>query len=464
VDKPIDKELRRLVEALLNSSNRVMLTGMKEVAKAIQLDIVFFFKKESTFLNGVAALDATDPDLANYCRKARIWADMLNTLRNEMEHNFWSVPKVQYRIERGSVEVLEPEVMGRPVSDLVKLITDRMLCFVEDNAILHETSSAERWHKSKEKIEREVWQKALQWMKDKGLVPVGYGKHTRHTAEQAGRSRMNLHKEISFETEVCEHLAAHGWLYAEGDAASYDRELALFPADVLAWVQQAQPKAWELLTRAHGAKTGVMLLARLREQLNARGTLDVLRHGVEMIGLKQNLVLAQFKPALAMNPDILARYAANKLRVVRQVRYSVHNENCLDLVLFLNGIPVATVELKTDFTQRVEDAVDQYRFDIEAERPIGRAGAGCEPIADPIQECPSSMADCPGPEGREGCRRGQRRDGQPHSVQAGYGFVPARLHLSVTDIRLPEHGNRGTVHLLPPLAAAAGLWPRARRD
>ena len=73
--------------------------------------------------------------------------------------------------------------------------------------------------------------------------------------------------------------------------------------------------------------------------------------------------LAQFKPALAMNPDILARYAANRLRVVRQVRYSLHNENCIDLVLFLNGLPVATVELKTDFTQSVDDAIDQYRFD-----------------------------------------------------------------------------------------------------
>jgi hypothetical protein len=132
VDEPIDKELRRLVEAFLNSSNRVMVTGMKEVAKALQLDIGFFFKKESTFNNGVTDLDATDPDLANYCRKARIWSDMLNTVRNEMEHNFWSVPRVQYRIERGSVEVLEPEVMGKSVSDFVKFITDRMLCFVED--------------------------------------------------------------------------------------------------------------------------------------------------------------------------------------------------------------------------------------------------------------------------------------------------------------------------------------------
>ena len=178
------------------------------------------------------------------------------------------------------------------------------------------------------------------------------------------RCRMSdLHREIRFEDEVCEYLAAHGWLYAEGDAAHYDRTLALFPADVLTWVQQAQPKAWEALTKNHGTQAGDVLLARLREQIDKRGTLDVLRHGIELLGLRQKLPLAQFKPALAMNPEILTRYAANRLRVVRQVRYSLHNENCIDLVLFLNGIPVATVELKTDFTQSVQDAVDQYRFD-----------------------------------------------------------------------------------------------------
>jgi len=110
MDEPIDKELRRLVESFLNSSNRIMLTGMKEVAKAIQLDIGFFFKKESTFLNGVAALDGSDPALAAYCRKARIWSDALNTVRNDMEHNFWSVPRVQYRIAQGRVAVLEPDM------------------------------------------------------------------------------------------------------------------------------------------------------------------------------------------------------------------------------------------------------------------------------------------------------------------------------------------------------------------
>ena len=183
---------------------------------------------------------------------------------------------------------------------------------------------------------------------------------------------MSLHKEVSFETEVCQHLKANGWFYAEADATKYDRTRALFSSDVLAWVQDAQPTAWEALSKNHGAKAGETLLARLREQLDKRGTLDVLRHGIELLGLKQPLKLAEFKPAFGLNPDILARYAANRLRVVRQVRYSLHNENSIDLVLFLNGLPVATAELKTDFTQGIDDAVDQYRFD-RLPRPKGQA-------------------------------------------------------------------------------------------
>jgi type I restriction enzyme R subunit len=183
---------------------------------------------------------------------------------------------------------------------------------------------------------------------------------------------MSLHKEISFENEICEHLGSHGWRHAEGDAAGYDRALALFPADVLAWVQATQPKAWETLAKNHGAKAADTLLARLRDQLDQRGTLDVLRHGIELLGLKMPLKLAEFKPALSINTDILARYAANRLRVVRQLRYSLHNENSIDLVLFLNGLPVATVELKTDFTQNIGNAIDQYRFDRQP-RPKGQA-------------------------------------------------------------------------------------------
>lgn len=153
----------------------------------------------------------------------------------------------------------------------------------------------------------------------------------------------------------------------------------MFPADILAWVQQTQPKAWEGLAKSYGTAAEAVLLDRIRKQLDDRGTLDVIRFGVELLGLRQPLSLAQFKPALAMNPDLQAKYEANRLRVVRQVRYSVHNENCLDLVLFLNGIPVATVELKTDFTQSVLDAVDQYRFDRHP-KPKGQGTA--EPLLD----------------------------------------------------------------------------------
>ena len=127
-----------------------------------------------------------------------------------------------------------------------------------------------------------------------------------------------------------------------------------------------------MLVRNHGTKAGDTLLTRLRGQLDQRGTLDVLRNGIELLGLKTPLKLAEFKPALAINADILARYAANRLRVVRQVRYSLQSENNIDLVLFLNGLPVATVELKTDFTQSVQDAIDQYRFDRHP-KPKGQA-------------------------------------------------------------------------------------------
>lgn len=171
---------------------------------------------------------------------------------------------------------------------------------------------------------------------------------------------MAAHKEIGFEDVICDHLAAHGWLYASGDAAGYDRARAMFPADLAAWFQDTQPKAWAGATAKHGEAA---ILDRLRKQLNERGTLEVLRRGIEVVGLRAPLALTQFRPAMGMNPDITARYQANRLRVIRQLRYSEVNGNCLDLVLFLNGIPVATVELKTNFTQSVQDAVDQYRFD-----------------------------------------------------------------------------------------------------
>ena len=114
---------------------------------------------------------------------------------------------------------------------------------------------------------------------------------------------MSLHKEIEFENDICAHLAAHGWLYqpaltsADGDFTTYDRARAIFPADVIAWVQDTQPKAWDALSKNHGAclpsgasngdrqaAAEAVLLDRIRKQLDDRGTLDVLRHGIELLG------------------------------------------------------------------------------------------------------------------------------------------------------------------------------------
>lgn len=192
---------------------------------------------------------------------------------------------------------------------------------------------------------------------------------------------MSIHKEVSFEVEICDHLAANGWLYDPNDVALYDRTRAVYAADLIQWIKTTQPKSWDALTKSHGANAETVVLDRLRKQIDDRGTLEVLRHGIEIIGLKAPLTLVQFKPALSMNAELQARYEANRLRVIRQVHYSLSNENSIDLVLFVNGLPVATCELKTDFTQSVQDAVDQYRFDRNP-RPKGQP-------AEPLLRFPS---------------------------------------------------------------------------
>jgi type I restriction enzyme R subunit len=172
-----------------------------------------------------------------------------------------------------------------------------------------------------------------------------------------------LHSEKALEDEICADLAAIGWRYDPTDNSRYDRALALFPDDLIAWVKETQPQSWVSIEKSHGANAGKVMLERLRKTLSDQGTLHVLRHGFEMLGLRKPVSVAQFKPALAMNPDLQAKYAANQLRVVRQLRYSLFNENCIDLTLFLNGLPMATTEIKTNYTQAVENAVYQYKKD-----------------------------------------------------------------------------------------------------
>jgi len=170
---------------------------------------------------------------------------------------------------------------------------------------------------------------------------------------------MSKHKESIFESEVVAHLTAHSWL--QGDPKLYDRELALYPEDVEGWLRDTQPEEWAKIEKAQGAATRAVVLKRLAESLDKEGALHVLRRGFKHINA--SFAMCAFKPGHSLNPATLARFAQVRCRVVRQVRYSLHKEDSIDLVLFVNGIPVATLELKTDFTQSIHDAIKQYRFD-----------------------------------------------------------------------------------------------------
>ena len=187
---------------------------------------------------------------------------------------------------------------------------------------------------------------------------------------------MSIHLEVKFEDEICDYLSRSGWIYEKDAANKYNKDLALFPSDLIEWLKESQIEAWQTLEKKHKSRTEDVLIQRTRAVLNTSGTLDVLRQGVDIFGLKEALKLAQFKPGPPDNKESLKRYKANRLRVIRQVKYSLHNENCIDLVLFLNGIPVATVELKTDNTQNIEKAIEQYKKD----RKPNSSGKKAEPL------------------------------------------------------------------------------------
>ena len=132
IEKPIDKELRKEVETFLNSAVRALKQGMQEVARVLQFDIGFLFKKQSAFENGLKILEKDDPHLAGYLKATREWSEQLINSRNAIEHEGWILPKVRYFEVSGIIKAGEPEISGLKVSDFVKFIMDRLICFVEE--------------------------------------------------------------------------------------------------------------------------------------------------------------------------------------------------------------------------------------------------------------------------------------------------------------------------------------------
>ena len=189
-------------------------------------------------------------------------------------------------------------------------------------------------------------------------------------------------KELAFQNDMIQQLLANGWLL--GKPECYNRDLALYAEDVLGFVQDTQDEQWQQYKALYPNDAEQKFLERVASQLNKAdpnaankemrtfGTLGVLRHELRDRGTRFSL--CQFKPEHDLNPDTLARYAQNRLRVVPELVYSPWAKAeasaatdaqakawRIDLVLFVNGLPVATLELKSEFKQAVHNAIKQYK-------------------------------------------------------------------------------------------------------
>ncbi len=200
---------------------------------------------------------------------------------------------------------------------------------------------------------------------------------------------MGKANELTFQNDMVRQLVANGWLL--GKPENYNRELALYEEDVLGFVKDTQDSQWQKFCALYPNNPEQKFLERVASQLNKAdphaankemrtfGTLGVLRHELRDRGTRFSL--CQFQPEHDLNPDTLARYKQNRLRVVPELVYSPwateeHETETgtrakkwrIDLVLFVNGLPVATLELKSEFKQAVQSAIKQYkttRFPID---------------------------------------------------------------------------------------------------
>ena len=181
-------------------------------------------------------------------------------------------------------------------------------------------------------------------------------------------------KEQAFEDGIVAHLTANGW--SAGDSADYDKSLGLDTSALWRFIEATQADTWAKVATSHGGDTPLArskVAKRIADEITARGTIDLLRKGVKEMG--QTLKLAFFVPAHELTPELRAQYAANILTVTRQAHVSESNTaDSVDLLLLLNGLPVATAELKTQFTgQNIDNAIEQYRHDRKPSDLIFRA-------------------------------------------------------------------------------------------
>ena len=161
--------------------------------------------------------------------------------------------------------------------------------------------------------------------------------------------------------------SANGYVPVARDG--FDRERAIFPETVLAFIRQTQPNEWAKLEGLHGEKTGEQIIGDLCKWMDTYGSLATLRHGFKCYG--RTLRVAFFKAAHELNPELEERYKTNRVGITRQLHFSPRSDKSVDVTISLNGIPIVTVELKNLLTgQTVDDARHQYMQDRDPHEPI----------------------------------------------------------------------------------------------
>lgn len=168
-------------------------------------------------------------------------------------------------------------------------------------------------------------------------------------------------KEKRFEQDIEEYLITEGG-YTKGSPSSFDRKLGLDTKTFISFIKTSQPKQWERFEKIYGDDSEKQLIYRFCREVKMVGLLKVLRGGFIDRGIKFKAVF--WKPETSINETSAKQYADNILHCTRQLHYSVLNENSIDMVLFLNGMPIVSMELKCQFTgQNTTNAIQQYKFD-----------------------------------------------------------------------------------------------------
>lgn len=178
---------------------------------------------------------------------------------------------------------------------------------------------------------------------------------------------MKATTEKAFEAYIQETMVTRGWI--AGSNQTWDKARALFPDQVIAFIKDTQTELWAQMEKLHGQELSAKLIETLVKERDSKGTLHIIRHGFKFYG--KTLKLAFFKPAHGLVKETLDLFAKNKIHATRQVACHPSDSSTVDMVLSLNGLPLATMELKNPATgQTWKHAVAQYKCDRDPRAPL----------------------------------------------------------------------------------------------